>query len=252
MRIPRAFTDQRLTIGECIELPESVHNHCVRVLRLQLGDRLYLFNGDGLDVLAELSLVDKRKSEAKLCSTLDRKNESSLDLHIGQSISKGERMDWAIQKSVELGVKRVTPLFSERSEVRLNAERQAKRTRHWRQIAISACEQSYRSELPMIDEPLRLKDWISSVSAEVKLVLHPGADPIHLSALNQPKTIALLIGPEGGFEQNEIELAVEHGFRPWLIGPRILRTETAPVAATSILNFLWGDLNSPSKLGVNE
>jgi len=147
-------------------------------------------------------------------------------------------MDWAIQKATELGVSEITPLSSERCEVRLNDERADKRLAHWRQIAISACEQCGRSVLPIIHSPVALRDWLA-VEADLKLVLHPVAEPLASHA--KPQSLAFLIGPEGGLSQSEVEQAAGQGFLPARLGPRVLRTETAPVVALSVAQQLWGD-----------
>jgi 16S rRNA (uracil1498-N3)-methyltransferase len=147
-------------------------------------------------------------------------------------------MDWAIQKATELGVTQITPIVSERCEVRLNDERADKRLAHWRQIAISACEQCGRSVLPVIHPPMSLRDWLP-VEADLKLVLHPVAAPLTSHA--RPQTLAFLIGPEGGLSESEVEQAANQGFQPARLGPRVLRTETAPVVALSVAQQLWGD-----------
>lgn len=243
MRIPRAFVEAKLSVGAQMALPEEVHNHLVKVLRMRVDQQLVLFNGDGNDYLARLTEVEKRRSVVSIESAEERTNESPLRIEIGQGLSRGERMDFAIQKATELGVRAITPLFTERSEVRLNAERQAKRTKHWQQVAISACEQSYRATLPSIAEPQLLSDWLISCDAELKLVLSPHTEPLVLGELQRPKSVALLIGPEGGLEESEVEQAIAAGFHPWLLGPRVLRTETAPVAAAAVLHYLWGDFS---------
>ena len=243
MRIPRAFVEFELSVGAELTLSDDVHNHLVKVLRMRVDQPLTLFNGDGCDYLARLTEVEKRRSTALVESVEPRLNESPLQIEIGQGLSRGERMDFAIQKATELGVCKISPLFTERSEVRLNAERQAKRTKHWQQIAVSACEQSYRATLPQIAEPQPLAQWLAHCDADLKLVLSPHTEPLVLGELDAPRTVALLIGPEGGLEESEVEQARAVGFHPWLLGPRVLRTETAPVAAAAVLHYLWGDFS---------
>ena len=243
MRIPRAYIEAELQVGTELSLPDEVHNHLVKVLRMRVEQQLVLFNGDGSDYLAKLTEVEKRRSSVVVESAEARTNESPLRIQIGQGLSRGERMDFAIQKATELGVSEINPLFTERSEVRLNPERQAKRTKHWQQVAISACEQSYRAVLPNITEPELLNDWLIRCDAELKLVLSPHTEPLLLGDLERPSSVALLIGPEGGLEDSEVEQAIAAGFRPWLLGPRVLRTETAPVAAAAVLHYLWGDFS---------
>ena len=177
--------------------------------------------------------------QVELRESLTGLPESSLQIHLGQGLSRGERMDWAIQKATELGVAEITPLFTERCEVRLNDERMQKRLEHWQQIAISACEQCGRSKVPVIHVPQSVKDWQAAVQADLKLVLHPVAQPLTEHAA--PSTLAFLIGPEGGLTDAEVAHAAEQGFLPARLGPRVLRTETAPIVALSVAQQLWGD-----------
>ena len=243
MRIPRVYLDLPLITGTEIELPESAHNHLVKVLRMKQGFKLVLFNGDGFDYQAELSSVGKRESSVRIITADTNDCESPIDIHIGQGLSRGERMDYAVQKSTELGVKSLTPLFTDRSEVKLTAERQEKRSAHWQQISISASEQSFRASPMSVNAPISLTEWIDQCDAELKLILHPHLELTSLNSEPKPSSVALLIGPEGGLEESEVELALQKGFKPWLLGSRILRTETAPVAAASVINYLWGDFS---------
>ena len=241
MRTPRVYEPQPLSAGRPIELGAAAVQHLIRVLRLREGDRLHLFNGDGREYPATLTRVDKRSAQAVLEPALTPAVESRLKIHLGQTLSRGERMDYAVQKATELGVHRITPLSSERCEVRLKAERESKRRQHWQQVAISACEQSQRTRLPDITEVSPLREWLGSVDADLKLVLHHHtARP--LQTLAAPDSVALLIGPEGGLTDAEVEAALTAGFQPVAFGPRVMRTETAPVAACAILQYLWGDL----------
>lgn len=225
-----------------LELSESVAQHALKVLRMREGERLRLFNGQGLEFLAELLPASRRSAQARLLESIPQHSESSLRIELGQALSRGERMDFAIQKATELGCAQITPLFTERCEVRLDAQRQDKRQRHWQQIAISACEQSQRQVIPEIAHPVPLQDWLSDCQADLKLVLDPH-QALSLGEHPRPQSIALLIGPEGGLSAEEIELARNQGFLPLTLGPRVLRTETAPVAACAILQYLWGDLS---------
>lgn len=186
--------------------------------------------------------MGKKGARAQLETGIDPQRESPLRLEVGQAISRGERMDFAVQKATELGMRQLTPLFTERCEVRLNSQRQEKRQRHWQQIAVSACEQSLRVQVPTIHEPQPLAQWLHSVEAELKLVLHHHtAEP--LGNLARPASVALLIGPEGGLTEEEVAAATAAGFQPVAFGPRVMRTETAPVAAAAILQYLWGDFS---------
>ena len=238
MSLPRFFVAAPLALG-LHDLPEAQAHYLSRVLRLSVGAAVQLFDGSGKEYRGELSCVTKKTVQMNVQECLDGLPESSLHIHLGQGLSRGERMDWAIQKATELGVAEITPLFTERCEVRLNDERAQKRLEHWQHIAISACEQCGRSKVPVIHSPQTLKDWQASVEADLKLVLHPVAQPLTEHAT--PSTLAFLIGPEGGLTEDEVTQASQSGFQPARLGPRVLRTETAPVVALSVAQQLWGD-----------
>ncbi|WP_226686051.1 16S rRNA (uracil(1498)-N(3))-methyltransferase [Stutzerimonas stutzeri] len=237
MRLSRFFIDAPLSLGRH-PLPEASAHYISRVLRLSAGSAVQLFDGSGSEFRGELLEVGKKSVIVELHERVTGMPESPLRIHLGQGLSRGERMDWAIQKATELGVTQITPIVSERCEVRLSDERADKRLAHWRQIAISACEQCGRSVLPVIHSPVCLRDWLP-VEADLKLVLHPVAEPLTSHA--RPQTLAFLIGPEGGLSESEVEQAANQGFQPARLGPRVLRTETAPVVALSVAQQLWGD-----------
>ncbi|WP_312965501.1 16S rRNA (uracil(1498)-N(3))-methyltransferase [Stutzerimonas kunmingensis] len=237
MRLSRFFIDAPLSLGRH-PLPEASAHYISRVLRLSAGSAVQLFDGSGSEFRGELLEVGKKSVIVELHERVTGMPESPLRIHLGQGLSRGERMDWAIQKATELGVTQITPIVSERCEVRLSDERADKRLAHWRQIAISACEQCGRSVLPVIHPPMSLSDWLP-VEADLKLVLHPVAAPLTSHA--RPQTLAFLIGPEGGLSESEVEQAANQGFQPARLGPRVLRTETAPVVALSVAQQLWGD-----------
>lgn len=238
MRLSRFFIDAPLSLGRH-ELPEAQAHYIGRVLRLAAGDAVQLFDGSGREFVGELVEVGKKSVQVELREELAGLAESPLRIHLGQGLSRGERMDWAIQKATELGVAHITPIVSERCEVRLKDERADKRLAHWQQIAISACEQCGRSVLPAIHPPMLLGDWLARTEAELKLVLHPIAEP--LTSHVRPATLAFLIGPEGGLSEAEVAEAQRAGYQAARLGPRVLRTETAPVAALSVAQQLWGD-----------
>lgn len=238
MRLSRFFIDAPLALGRH-SLPETQAHYIGRVLRLAAGDAVQLFDGSGQEFVGELVEVGKKSVQVELREQFAGQAESPLRIHLGQGLSRGERMDWAIQKATELGVAEITPLVSERCEVRLKDERADKRLAHWRQIAISACEQCGRSRVPTINAPLGLGDWLAQTAAELKLVLHPVAEPLASHA--RPASLAFLIGPEGGLSDAEVQQAQRAGYHPARLGPRVLRTETAPVVALSVAQQLWGD-----------
>ncbi|AUG43671.1 MULTISPECIES: 16S rRNA (uracil(1498)-N(3))-methyltransferase [Pseudomonas] len=238
MRLSRFFIDAPLSLGEH-ELPEAQAHYIGRVLRMAEGDALQLFDGSGNEFRGTLLEVGKKRVVVRLDESFAGQVESPLQIHLGQGLSRGERMDWAIQKATELGVNEITPIFSERCEVRLKDERADKRLAHWRQVAVSACEQCGRSRVPVIHPPVLLADWIKQTQADLKLVLHPVAEPLVSHA--KPATLAFLIGPEGGLSDTEVDQAQDAGFLPARLGPRVLRTETAPVVALAVAQQLWGD-----------
>ncbi|MBD9426360.1 16S rRNA (uracil(1498)-N(3))-methyltransferase [Pseudomonas sp. PDM15] len=238
MRLSRFFVDAPLSLGQH-ELPEAQAHYIGRVLRHAVGDAVQLFDGSGQEYLGELIEVGKKAVRVELREQFAGQTESSLRVHLGQGLSRGERMDWAIQKATELGASEITPIVSERCEVRLKDERADKRLAHWRQVAISACEQCGRSVLPVIHSPMLLADWLKHSDAELKLVLHPVAEPLTSHA--RPATLAFLIGPEGGLSDAEVEQSKTAGFHAARLGPRVLRTETAPVVALAVAQQLWGD-----------
>ncbi|MET1079922.1 MAG: 16S rRNA (uracil(1498)-N(3))-methyltransferase [Pseudomonas sp.] len=238
MRLSRFFIDAPLTLG-AHDLPEAQAHYIGRVLRHTVGDAVQLFDGSGQEYLGKLVEVSKKNLRVELREQFAGQAESRLAVHLGQGLSRGERMDWAIQKATELGVTQITPIVSERCEVRLKDERTDKRMAHWRQVAISACEQCGRSVLPLIHAPLPLADWLQQTQADLKLVLHPVAEPLATHAT--PATLAFLIGPEGGLNDAEVALALKAAFHAARLGPRVLRTETAAVVALSLAQQLWGD-----------
>ncbi len=238
MRLSRFYIAAPLSLGQHA-LPEEQAHYIGRVLRHAVGDPVQLFDGSGLEYRGQLIEVGKKSVRVELTEQLTGQPDSTLRVHLGQGLSRGERMDWAIQKATELGVAEITPIVSERCEVRLKDDRADKRMAHWQQVAISACEQCGRSSVPVIHPPLLLVDWLAQVEADLKLVLHPVAEPLVSHA--KPTSLAFLIGPEGGLNDAEVSQAVAAQFQAARLGPRVLRTETAAVVALSVAQQLWGD-----------
>ena len=242
MRIPRVYSPQTMAIGDCIELEAGAARHLTSALRMSPGQIITLFNGQGGEYTAKLVEAKKGKAIVSITHFDPVSRESSLPIHLAIGISRGERMDWIMQKATELGASQITPLFTERCEVKLSGERLEKKVGHWQQVAISACEQSQRNTVPLVNKPKKLEQWQASCDASLKLVLHHRTES-SLSGTAQPSgQVALLIGPEGGLSEREIEQAVALNFQPLALGPRVLRTETAPLAAIAILQSLWGDM----------
>jgi 16S rRNA (uracil1498-N3)-methyltransferase len=243
MRSTRIYTSQPLDSNAVFNLEPEPSRHVSRALRLRVGDTLTLFNGQGGEYPAELVDVGNKKVQVRTGVHDASERESSLDIHLGMAISRGERMDWVVQKCTELGIRSLTPLSTERTGVKLAGERADKKNHHWQQVAISACEQCGRNRVPTIHPLKPLEDWLIVTRAERKLVLHHRA--ITTPATDQaPASVALLVGPEGGLSGSEIEAAEQAGYTSLRLGPRVLRTETTPLAAVTILQSRWGDMQS--------
>jgi 16S rRNA (uracil1498-N3)-methyltransferase len=246
MSLPRFYCDSKhcknLALGAVITLPERAAIHASRALRLKEGDGVALFNGDGNDYISELVLIRKDVVTAKVKSIKKIENESPIKVTLAQAISSGDRMDFTIQKAVEIGVTAIQPIASQRSVVKLSGERAEKRREHWQNVVISACEQSGRAIVPEVASPLTLANWLGTAPVfTTRITLSPIATQA-LQDLKKPKgTICLLIGPEGGLAEDEIDLATAHNFIPVRLGNRILRTETAALAALAAMQTLWGD-----------
>ncbi|TSH77683.1 16S rRNA (uracil(1498)-N(3))-methyltransferase [Acinetobacter sp. RF15A] len=234
--MPRFFIEADLAVDHTLELTEPVFHHWIKVLRAQIGEKATLFNGQGGEYEVELVDIAKKSAMVQVNHFNPTNRTPKFKALLGQVMSKGERMDYAIQKAVELGVSHIQLLTSERCEMRLKYERDQKKLHHWRGIVIAACEQCGLNLVPEILAPLSLQDWLASELPATKLVLAPNKDEVDVLAQATPD-LALLIGPEGGLSEAEIQAANEKGFINWCIGERILRTETAPVVALSILNY---------------
>jgi 16S rRNA (uracil1498-N3)-methyltransferase len=242
MRVPRIYHPEPLQAGQTLALCTDAANHVGRVLRMQAGDALLVFNGQGGHYPASIASVSKKEVTVTLNVPLFQDNESPLDIHLGQVISRGDRMDFTLQKSVELGVRTITPLFATRCGVKLTGDRLEKKQQQWQKLVIAACEQSGRDCVPEVRPAQTLEAWCNVQDEALKLTLHPRAKHgIKGLKLRHPK-IRLLIGSEGGLTEAEIEHTVQAGFQEILLGKRVLRTETAALTAISALQFHFGDL----------
>jgi 16S rRNA (uracil1498-N3)-methyltransferase len=245
MRQTRLYLDGEYDSGSELEINAEKAHYLSRVLRLRVGDTIVIFNGTGAQFSASITALHRSRAMLAVHDTLAAATESGFKLHLAQGISRAERMDFVVQKATELGVKRITPLLTEHGVVKLAAERAEKRRQHWRQVATSACEQSGRVRLPLVDAPVRLDTWLADKTqqADADILLKPGAAE-GLASIDVPATkVCLLIGPEGGFSEAEYAMAELAGFRAVSFGPRVLRTETAAVAALAVLQARCGDLN---------
>jgi 16S rRNA (uracil1498-N3)-methyltransferase len=242
MRIIRIYYPFVLSTDTLVSLTDDAANHVANVLRAKTGQAVVLFNGDGNEYSAELFEVAKRKVIARVDSKLSISIESPLSIHLGQGISRGDRMEWVIQKSVELGVTEITPIITERCGVKLSQQRWSKKHEQWQKLAVAACEQCGRNVLPVLHEPSLFKDWVNLSTNQVRLTLHPRAEKAFRHVSMPSAGVRLLIGPEGGFSDQEIYQTEQSGFQTIQLGPRILRTETAAISAISALQAIHGDL----------
>lgn len=239
MRNIRIYQPADYHTGSSLQLSKAAYQHAIKVLRLTAGDELIVFNGKGQSATAVISELSSASCTVTIQDLVNEHTESDLHIHLGLSVSKGERMDYAIQKSVEAGVSEITPLMSERTVVRLDARREQKRLEHWHGVILSACEQSGRSLIPRLNSILPLTDWLR-IECPCKLVFDARGE-ITLEQLTPVDSVAVLIGPEGGLSEQEIAQSIASGFIQARLGPRILRTETAAVMVCGVLQMLWGD-----------
>jgi 16S rRNA (uracil1498-N3)-methyltransferase len=240
MRLTRSHVDAPLAVGATLALPDNASAHLVRVLRLGLGDAVVVFNGDGFDYEGRIVALGKRGVEVELMSRHAVASESPLRITLVQAIARGEKMDWVLQKATELGVAAIVPVVTERTEVKLDAERGSKRSAHWRGVIAAACEQSGRARLPTLAAPLPLRDWLAACDTRGWFL-----DPLAaggFAALPIADTYVLVIGPEGGLGERDLGALQAAGFAGVRLGPRVLRTETAGPAAIAALQVLRGDL----------
>ena len=235
--MPRFYVNLPLEQASEISLPEDVVRH-ISVLRLRLTDTISLFNGDGYDYVAEFSEFERRKISVKIIATNLVQNESKLNLTLLMSIIASDKFDWVVQKAVELGVTRLIPIYAQNTQ-RFKADKLSSRMEHWRKIILSSSEQSGRARLLELLEPLELASAVASSNAAAKFILSPHhAGQLSLHA---HESVDLLVGPEGGFNQAEVELAHQAGFNSWQLGGRILRAETAALSGVSLLQAHFGD-----------
>ncbi len=236
----RIYADLALREGATIQLPDAAAHHLTQVLRMRAGDAFVLFNGEGGEFDATIDAIGKKAITARIGVFHGVDRESPLSITLAQCISKGERMDYTVQKAAELGAAVIVPLTSTNSVVRLDAERWEKKLEHWRGVIVSASEQSGRTRVPALHPVTPIERWIAQARGH-KIILAIGATQ-SLRTMKQPDgPIALLAGPEGDFSADEVRLARDAGFESIGMGPRILRTETAGIAALAAIQALWGD-----------
>ena len=240
MRTIRTYLEFATQPNHVVELTDSAFQHLVKVLRLGNGAPLEVFNGHGNRYEAELVEVSKKRANVLIKAEITATPESPLHTHMGIVMSKGDRFDFAIQKATEMGVTSITPLTSERCDLKLNSERAEKKMTHWQGVIVAACEQSYRDTLPVLYPIKSLQHWVEMQDSDLQLVFHTAAiEPTWPE--QQPQSVSFLVGPEGGLTDDEVHYGHKNDFISWQLGPRILRTETAPIAILSLLQMKWGD-----------
>jgi 16S rRNA (uracil1498-N3)-methyltransferase len=236
--MPRLYCPTRLSFGQALALPPGPARH-VQVLRLQPGEEVTLFNGEGGQWRAVIERIGRSDVDVRVTAHEDIERESAVAVHLAIGIPANERMDWLVEKATELGAASIQPLVTARAILRVAGERAQKKKEHWQAIAAAACEQSGRNRLPAVPEPAGLADWLAQSTGEPRFVLSLAADaqPHSKAMLRGRDSCTLLSGPEGGLEPREQEAAVAAGFVPVSLGPRVLRAETAPLAALSLLTL---------------
>lgn len=240
MRVSRLYVNALLNVGGRIELDDEAGHYVRSVLRLKQDQHIVLFNGQGGEYVGRFSEVSRKQVRVEIDSFSSRDVESPLKVNLGMGISRGDRMDWAVQKAVELGVSQLTPLLTERCVTKLNDDKKQQRLQHWQHIVQHAAEQSGRTRLPLMSDIVELSEWLNQQQG-LRVFLDPYAEHALIDLQPENQRVTLLSGPEGGFAEQERQLAKAAGFIPVRMGARILRTETAVLAALTAVQTLWGD-----------
>lgn len=260
VRLTRVFIDGELQSGSVVDLPRETGAHLAKVLRARSGDEVVLFNGDGREFTGVIEKVQGTRVSASTGAARSIDRESPFQLTLVQCVPRGDRMDFIVQKATELGVVRIVPVLSQRSVVRLDASQSASKQAHWRAVAVSACEQSGRNRVPSVDTPLPLLNYLGGLAAQaaasevLRLVLEPEraqrtealARSIDIASAKSASRAEIAIGPEGGFAPEELEAFDLSAFARVNLGPRVLRTETAAIAAIAVLQARFGDMSAVS------
>jgi 16S rRNA (uracil1498-N3)-methyltransferase len=242
MAITRLYCPIPLAHRAQANLPGGAAHHAVRVLRLKRGDEVRLFNGEGGEYEASIHRVEKDNVTVDIGRYHDLERESKLQVCLAQAMTTGDKMDYILQKAVELGVARIQPLQTNRAVVRLNQERAEKRLQHWQNVVVSACEQCGRNAVPQVKPIMPFEEWVAATDpATMRLMLSPAAEQSLRDCAVPNAEVNLVVGPEGGLNREEVAFAQLKGFKSVRMGPRVLRTETAPLAALAAMQVLWGD-----------
>jgi 16S rRNA (uracil1498-N3)-methyltransferase len=242
----RFYHSKPININETIVMDNFAAHHALKVMRLKINDQLILFNGDGSDFTGQVIRISKRQVEVSIKSKKNIKNESNLKVILLQALTSSEKMDLIIQKTTELGISEIQPIICERSIVKIKKEKIEKKLSHWLQVSIAACEQCGRAKIPTIHKPENIIKYLEKITDSdkiTKIILSPEATKsLDNVTHNMKRNIIVLIGPEGDFTKQELDFSIQKGFSPIKIGPRILRTETAPMCILSILQYKYGDI----------
>lgn len=244
MKISRFYQESNLENKQELELSQANHRHAIQVLRMKLGESLILFNGKGGEYLAKLISIDKRKSHVELKSFSPVNRESPLQSTLVLAMIKPEKMDFALQKAVELGITTIQPMYTNRSVIKIKASRLEKKMQHWNKVIIAACEQSGRTSIPILKEPQIIEPCLSEYANTLGITMLPGSNPkiTELHDVNLDQGISLFVGPEGGFTDEEEKMMIDGGLVAVSFGRRILRAETAAIAGLTVCQQCWGDL----------
>jgi len=241
MASPRIFCDVRLGPGAQFALSDDAANHIAKALRLSAGNTLVVFDGRGGEYDAVIQRVDRGRVEVKTGAFRGVERESPVEVGLVQGLPEADKMDWILQKAVELGAAWVQPVVCDRSVVRLSGDRAARRESHWQRVMVAACEQCGRNRVPALHATLAFRDWAAQASDARRWMLMPGAAESLVAQPRPDGPVQLLVGPEGGLSERELDIALTVGFKPLSLGPRVLRAETAPLAALAAMQSLWGD-----------
>lgn len=243
MRTPRFYHPDPIQVDTSIQLHQEAQHHCANVLRLRAGAAVVLFDGSGKEFVGEIEVSEKRKVIVSIDTEIGLDPQSPLPLHLGQGISKGDRMEWVLQKATELGVTEITPIITQRCNVKLDPSRWQKKREQWHKVIVGACEQSGRNTLPVLNDAVPLTAFLSQSASQTRLLLSPDAEDSFNNIENpQNAGFRLVIGPEGGLSATEVHQACEAGYQALRFGPRVLRTETAAISAITVLQSRYGDL----------
>lgn len=233
---PRIFIQQKLSSKKLIMVDKTISHHLINVLRLKPNSPVIIFNGEGGEYRGQVTKANKKATEIQLNDFVETQRDPFLKIELLQSVVRQDKMDWIIQKAVELGVSVITPVLTDYTNIKIDAAKIEKRMAHWKKIIVSATEQCGRCDMATLNPPIKLNEWLSQKKPyDVKLVCHPGSASFDLKKMASAKSVCVLIGPEGGLSEEETHLTAENGFQIYNMGPRILRAETAAVAILAVL-----------------